>query len=68
MLTPDYFCDKPIPAPVDRLDVLRGLGRVPQHLPQLADAHGQGGIADHHLRPDRGKERFFGDQLPGMLH
>jgi hypothetical protein len=57
--------DEPVPAPVQRLDDARCRGVVPEPPPEVTDTHGEGRVADRHVRPDRAPEGLLGDEPPG---
>jgi hypothetical protein len=56
-----------VPAAVNRPDELWGLGRVAERFADLAHTHGESGIADRHLGPDRFEELLLGDQAARPL-
>src|SRR5262249_14014916 len=55
------------PPPMHRLDNPGRRRGLPQRFAQLANAHGQGGLGHHGVRPDRLQQSLFGDQLARLL-
>src|SRR5262249_12950968 len=59
--------NQPPPPPMHGLDEPGRLCGLLQRFAQVANAHGQGGLGHHGVRPDCLQQGFFGDQLARLL-